>query len=471
MEQLTTIEASFLEAEDADRHVSLTIGTLAIIDGPVPGRAELVAALSERMQRVPRFTQMVHEHPLEIAAPEWVEDANFDITHHVHWAALPQSGDDAELFQTIADLMERRLDRDHPLWECWVIEGLPDGRWAALIKIHHCMADGIAAMRMLANIADAGAGETYANDIRAAKEPPSSVAGRSGLSLNPLTWAGGVWRTSVATTSLAAHTARGATEFVTGLLTPAAGSSLRGPVANMRSYSAARVSLRDVETVCQVFGVTLDDVALAAITDSFRGVLMRRGEKPRRNSLRTLIPVSVRSPDALNGADIRVSAMLASLPVEQADAVKRLRLVHTRLERLKNSGERQAASTVVALTDYVPFAVSAWTIRLLARLPQQSVVSLATNVAGPRHRLQILGRPVEELLPTPPIGMHLRTVVSMLSYVDELVFGITADYDATPDVDELARGIELGVARLFARALTRKQTSTKHSGQPSRLAN
>ncbi|BBX74085.1 wax ester/triacylglycerol synthase family O-acyltransferase [Mycobacterium shinjukuense] len=461
MEQLTTVEASFLEAEDADRHLSLAIGALAVIDGPSPGRDELITALSERLRTVPRLTQVVHQHPFEISAPEWVDDATFDITHHVRWTALPEPGDDAALFRAIADLMERRLDRDHPLWECWVIEGLPDRRWAALIKIHHCIADGIAAMRMLANLSDAGAGATFASDIRAAKEPPLAIASPAGLSINPLTWVGGAWRASLATARLAAHTARGAAEFVTGLLTPAAESSLHGSVTKMRRYSAARVSLKDVDAVCEAFGVTLNDVALAAITDSYRAVLLHRGEKPRRNSLRTLVPVSVRSPDAMNRTDIRVSAMLPYLPVEQDDPVKRLRLVHTRLERLKGSGEQQAASTFVSLTNFVPFVVSAWTVRLLTRLPQRSVVTLATNVPGPRQRLQILGRPIEELLPIPPIAMHLRTVVGMLSYVDTLVFGITADYDATPDVDELARGIELGVARLLARALARKQKYTK----------
>ncbi len=471
MEQLTTLEASFLEAEDADRHLNMAIGTLAIIDGPMPEQQRLVATLSERIRAVPRFMQLVHKHPFEMAAPDWVDDTNFDITHHMRWAAVPQPGDDAALFRIIADLMERRLDRDHPLWECWVVEGLPDGRWAALIKIHHCLADGIAAVRMLASVADAGAGETFASDIRAARELPSSIVLSAGLSRNPLTWAGGLWRASVATTSTAAQTAMGAAEFAAGLLTPAAGSSLRGSVANMRRYSAARVSLKEVETVCQAFGVTLNDVALAAITDSFRTVMLRRGEKPRRSSLRTLIPVSVRSPDAMNRTDIRVAAMLSSLPVEQQDPVKRLKLVHARLDRLKNSGERQAANTFVRLTNYLPFVVSAWTVRLLTRLPQRSVVTLATNVPGPRQRLQVLGHPVEELLPIPPIALQLRTVISMLSYVDELVFGITADYDATPDVDELARGIELGVARLVTRALSRKPTSTKQSRRPSRLAN
>ncbi|MFZ1175504.1 MAG: wax ester/triacylglycerol synthase family O-acyltransferase [Mycobacterium sp.] len=471
MEQLTTLEASFLEAEDADRHLSLAIGTLAIIDGPMPEQQRLIVTLSDRIRDVPRLTQLVHKHAFDLTAPEWVDDANFDITHHVRWAALPQPGDDAALFRLIADLMERRLDRDHPLWECWVVEGLPDGRWAALIKIHHCLADGIAAVRMLASFADAGAGATFASDIRAAKELPSSIVLQAGLSRNPLTWAGGLWRASIATTATAAHTAWGAAEFVTGLMTPAAGTSLRGPVTNMRRYSAARVSLKEVETVCQAFGVTLNDVALAAITDSFRTMLLHRGEKPRRNSLRTMIPVSVRSPTAMERTDIRVSAMLSSLPVEEHDPVKRLQSVHARLERLKNSGERQAANTFVTLTNQLPFALSAWTLRLLTRLPQRSVVTLATNVPGPRQRLQVLGRPVEELLPIPPIAIQLRTVISMLSYVDELVFGITADYDATPDVDELTRGIELGMARLVSRALARKPPSTRQSRRPFRVAN
>ena len=471
MEQLTTLEASFLEAEDADRHLSLAIGTLAIIDGPIPEQQELTATLSERARAVPRFRQLVHKHPLELAAPEWVDDDNFDITRHVRWTALPHPGDEAALYRMIADLMERRLDRDRPLWECWVIEGLPDGRWATLIRIHHCLADGIAAVRMLASFADAGAGATtFAGDARAARELPPSIVLSAGLSRNPLTWAGGLWRASVATTSTAARTAVGAAEFVTGLLTPTP-SPPSGPVTNMRRYSAARVSMKDVETVCQNFGVTLNDVALAAITDSFRTMLLRRGEKPRRNSLRTMIPVSVHSPDALDFTDIRVPAMLSSLPVEEHDPVKRLKSVHARLDRLKQSGERQAGNSFVALTDYLPFALSAWTIRLLTRLPQRGVVTLAANVPGPRHRLQVLGHPVEQLLPIPPIGQQLRTVISMLSYVDELAFGITADYDATPDVDELASGIELGVARLVTRALSRKPTSTKRSGRPFRLAN
>jgi diacylglycerol O-acyltransferase / wax synthase len=218
----------------------------------------------------------------------------------------------------------------------------------------------------------------------------------------------------------------------------------------MRRYSAARVSLADVSTVCRGEGVTLNDVALAAITDSFRSALVRRGEQPRRNSLRTLVPVSVRSSDAFDATDNRVSVMLPFLPVEKEDPAEQLRAVHRRLNRAKGNGQRQAGGIFIAAANVLPFPLTAWAVRALTRLPQRGVVTLATNVPGPRQRLRVMGREVLRVLPIPPIALQLRTGIAIVSYADELVFGIIADFDATPDVDELARGIERGVARLVA---------------------
>ncbi|HZE17858.1 MAG TPA: WS/DGAT domain-containing protein, partial [Mycobacterium sp.] len=247
-----------------------------------------------------------------------------------------------------------------------------------------------------------------------------------------------------------ARTVRGAAEIAAGLVRPAAVSSLVGPVTAMRHYRAVRVSLADVERVCRRFNVTINDVALAAITEGFRSVLLHRGEQPRPDSLRTLVPVSVRSPDAVDKPGNRISVMLPYLPVEQDDPIEQLRTVHGRLTRTKQGGQRQAGNMVVFAANYIPFMLSSWVIRLLTRLPQRGIVTLATNVPGPRRPLQIMGRKVERLLPIPPIALRLRTGVAVLSYADDLVFGITAEYDAAPDVDKLADGIETAVARLEA---------------------
>jgi WS/DGAT/MGAT family acyltransferase len=216
----------------------------------------------------------------------------------------------------------------------------------------------------------------------------------------------------------------------------------------MRCYRAVRVPLAEVEQVCRKFDVTINDVALSAITEGFRSVLLHRGEEPRADSLRTLVPVSLRSSDAVDKPGNRLSVMLPYLPVEQDDPIQQLRIVHSRLNRAKQGGQRQAGNMAVSMSNYVPFMFSSWAIRLLTRLPQRGIVTLATNVPGPHRRLEMMGRKVARLLPIPPIALRLRTGVAVLSYADDLVFGITADYDAGADVDELANGIKIAVARL-----------------------
>lgn len=154
----------------------------------------------------------------------------------------------------------------------------------------------------------------------------------------------------------------------------------------------------------------------------------------------------------MNVTDNRVSVMLPYLPVEKSGPVEQLRTVHQRLTTAKHSGQREASSIFVSAMNVVPFPLTAWAVRALTRLPQRGVVTLATNVPGPRRRMRINGREVLCVYPIPPIGVQLRTVIAILSYADDLVFGITADYDAAPDVDELARGIEHAVTHLAATA-------------------
>ncbi len=460
MEHLSALDATFLEVEDSDPHVSLAIGSVSIMEGPAPSYDEFVSTFAERVTTIPRCRQILRTHPLDLGSPEWADDPHFDISRHLHRLALPHPGDDAALFEMVATVMERRLDRERPLWDCWIIEGLSDNRWAVLTKVHHCIADGIATTQILAKFSDNGGGDSFAADIRAAKEPV-----RHGLlpkvSLNPLRWVSGIGRSAFATVAAAEHMAVGAAELTASLLSAAPESSLNGPVTTMRRYSAARVRLADLQEVSRAFDVTLNDVALAAITDSYRRILLERGEQPGRNSLRTLVPVSVRATNHFNMADNRVSAMLPLLPVDEADPVQQLQLVHDRLARAKSSGQREGGSAVVSAAKNVPFAFSAWAIRLLTRLPQRAVVAVATNVPGPRDGQKLMGRQVLEVLPIAPIALHLRTAIAMLSYADNFVFGITADYDTAPDIEALAAGIQHGVAQLVtaSRAHRRKRGS------------
>jgi len=463
MEHLTALDASFLEVEDSDPHANLAIASLSIVAGPVPPFDELRAVLAERVHAMPRCTQVLHTHPLDLGPPEWLDDTDFDIAHHVHRAALPEPGGDAELFEVIATVMQHRLDRERPLWECWIIEGLSDNRWAVLMKLHHCIADGIATTQMLAKFSDSAGGDTFAKNIRAAQESEAPGLRLPSIGLNPIAWLGEIVRTAVTAANAAEHAAMGAAELAAGLLSPPHESSLTGPVTTMRRYAAARVKLADMTKVREAFDVTLNDVALAAITDSYRHLLLSRGEQPHHNSLRTLVPVSVRSMKDLHRTGNQVSAMLPLLPIDEADPVKQLELVHSRLTTAKGSGQREGGTAFLRAVDTVPFTVSAWTMRMLSRLPQHSITALATNVPGPSTRQLLMGRDVLEILPVPPIALQLRTGIAMVSYADSFVFGITGDHDTAPDLGQLAAGIESAVARLanISRTRRRKGRRTK----------
>ena len=156
MDNLTTLDAGFIHAEDSDERVSLAIGGLAILEGPMPDHDSLMTTLARRIGVCPRFAQRLRRRPLDLGAPEWVDDDEFDLANHLRHLAVPRPGRDRELHTLVAEVMSWRLDRSRPLWEIWVIEGLSDNRWAILMKVHHCIADGIATAHILSGLSDQG---------------------------------------------------------------------------------------------------------------------------------------------------------------------------------------------------------------------------------------------------------------------------------------------------------------------------
>jgi diacylglycerol O-acyltransferase len=461
-DRLSALDAGFLEAEDADPHASLAIGAVAVLEGPAPDTESFLSVMAERVQRLPRFTQVLRCHTLDLSAPEWVQDPDFDLHRHIRRTAVAGPADTAALFRVVADVMERRLDRGRPLWECWVVDGLPGGRWAMVMKVHHSVADGVAAGAMLAALCD----DSDVDDVESEPRTPASPHRGSGSvlpSLNPVTWVSGAMNVTRGTARMAWRVATGAAELAAGILSPAP-QMMTGPLTDLRSYSAVRVSLDDVRSICHRFDVTINDVALAAITDSFRAAMVRRDQSVRPNSLRTLVPVSLRKADELHEPDNRVSLMLPLLPVEQDDPLQRLRVINSRMARSKTGGQSQAGGIAVAASNLVPFALTAWTVRLLARLPQRSVVTVATNVPGPTRKIAVMGRTALSLMPIPPIAAHLRLGIAILSYADELAFGVIGDFDAAVDADEIASGIEVGMHRLVS--ITRACKRSGRLGDP-----
>src|SRR3954452_10561746 len=153
METMSALDASFLHIEDAVSHMH--IGSVAIFEGPAPAQADVLAAIAGKLPLVPRYRQRVRSLPLTLGRPGWVDDPHFRLDYHVRRTALPAPGGDQELRNLVGRVMAQKLDRAKPLWEMWIAEGLGEGRWALVNKIHHCMVDGVSATDLMTVLLDA----------------------------------------------------------------------------------------------------------------------------------------------------------------------------------------------------------------------------------------------------------------------------------------------------------------------------
>ncbi len=458
MERLKSLDAAFIDAEDQDRNASFAIASIAVFEGPAPSYEEFVAAIARRLPLVPLYRRKLRKVPFGLGPPVWVDDPNFDVHYHVRQTALPAPGGDQELRRLMAHVMTQRLDRDYPLWEYWLVEGLKQGRWALISKVHHAVVDGVSGTDLYRVIFDAAPDPPSLHVVPDRPAPPEpsglklAVSAALSGALLPLRESGAIQRVLVnpeLAVRRAASTARGLARYATAL-PPAAGSSLTGPIGRQRRHTWARASLRDVKAIKNELGGTVNDVFLAVITSGFRALLLARGEEPAPDMVRSLIPVSVRAAGEESIYENRVSALVANLPVEVVDPVERLAAMTAQMATLKSSSESEAGEAFVSLRRYTPFVLASLFVRLVFSVPQREIVTVTTNVPGPQEPLYALGRRLVEIIPYVPIATTLRTGVAIFTYCGQVTFGVTGDYASTPDLDVLARGIEQGVAELHA---------------------
>ncbi len=143
MERLNPLDAQFVDAEDEDGHASFAIASIAVFEGPAPSYDEFLDSIAARLPEVPLYRRKLRTVPFRLGPPVWVDDPNFDLRYHVRQTALPAPGGDEQLAKLMARVMGQRLDRDYPLWEYWLVEGVSEGRWALISKVHHSMVDGV----------------------------------------------------------------------------------------------------------------------------------------------------------------------------------------------------------------------------------------------------------------------------------------------------------------------------------------
>ncbi|WP_155763478.1 wax ester/triacylglycerol synthase domain-containing protein [Mycobacterium asiaticum] len=378
-------DTGFFGCSAPGQHSSMAVAAVAIVEGRAPDRESVEDLLAERIAP-----------GLRVAA---------DLSRHVQRMALPQPGDDRELFHAITHALEHPLEFDGPRWECWIIEGLRHDRWAILIRVHHSLTSltALSPAHLLIRLCADAPNDAFREDVAPQHISPPQTVSQG--------WTDALLQVPA---TLGKAVARVATLPISWLL-PTDAATTR------RHYRTVWIPRATVESVSRKFGVQPDDVALAAVTEGFRTVLKRRGEKPRADMLRT------------------VGSALSGLPVQHNDPVQQLRAVH-----LMSDHTGQGPNPIS------PFALCAKAMQAVTRPLGQTRVTVAGTATGPRRQLHLLGRRVERLLPIPPTAPGLSTGVAVFGYGDELVFGITAGYDDAAEMQHLAGGIELGMARLAA---------------------
>ena len=452
MQRLSALDAAFLEVEDAVSHMH--IGSIALFAGPLPPQERLRAMVLAKLPLVPRYRQVVRSVPFGVGRPVWVDDPHFNIDYHLRRSGLPAPGDEQRLHALVGRVMSQQLDRSKPLWEMWAVEGLElagmDAGWALVSKTHHCMVDGVSATDLLTVMLERDpSAETPVID---AWQPPS---GCSDVELLARALWEGALSPAQALRGLSAprQLAVRGKDAALGLMRlrevarPTPPSSLNGAVGANRRWCWARAQLSDVKRVKTTLGGTVNDVVLACIAGGFRELLISRGESVER-TVRTLVPVSVRTPEEHGTYNNKVSAIFAELPVAIADPVARLESIQAQMEDLKRSKEAVAGEVLTALGGFAPPMLLALGERLATRLPQHNINTVTTNVPGPQQPLYAAGARMLEAFGYVPLGGHMRVGVAIFSYDGHLSFGVTGDYDTASDIPVLCAGIEAAMGEL-----------------------
>ena len=462
MQRLSSLDAGFLQLEN-DRQ-QMHVGSLLLFEGPAPTYDELSAYIQSCLDRLPRHRQRVQRMPLDLARPVWVDDPHFLLDYHLRHTAIPAPGGDTQLRNLFGRVLSNRLDVDRPLWELWLVEGLTDDRWALITKTHHAMIDGLAGNELMEVLLD--------NTPDAARPAPrawqptgppsrlgitaSGVAGIARLPVDAARAVGGAaWHGLTSPSDLAKAAAVRAYGLASvGRRAVAPTSVLNGPLGPHRRWGWARAELADVKHVKKAAGCTVNDVVLAAVAGGFREYLLARGEDVDTTTIRSLVPVSVRTELHRGQLGNHVTAMFAELPVGVADPLERLEVLAHQMIGLKGSGQSVGIESMLAAADFVPATLMTLGAKVSVFAGQRVVNTVTTNIPGPQHPLYLLGHRMLELFPYIPLAQTVRISIGILSYDGHLTIGVTGDYDAVPDIDVLCAAIESSLAELVGTATT-----------------
>ena len=457
MDRMSALDSGFYFAES--ENTPMHVGSVAVFEGPAPGYGDVVRLLLSKLPLVPRYRQRVREVPLQLGRPMWVDDPHFQILYHVRHTAVPSPGNDEQLRNLAGRVLGQRLDMAKPLWELWLVEGLADGRWAIISKVHHCMVDGVAGtdlMQLMFGL-DPEATHDEPRDWTPRRDPSSlalvagavaEAAGQPIRTLTSLSSVGTAVRGARSLTDGGRTLAQALPSLARQAATPTA-RSLNGPIGPHRRWAWTDGRFEEFRAVRTALGGTVNDVVMTAITQGFRDLLQGRGElSSERLVVRSMVPVSVRSEKQRGSLDNQVSCVFVDLPVGDPDPVSRLQTVRGQMDESKRALQAVDVPSIISMGDFVAPTLLSLGVRAAVKTGQMWCQAVTTNVPGPRVPLYVLGRRMCTAHAYVPIAGGIRCSIGIFSYLDRMTFGINADFHAFPDVDLLAGGIRRGIEEL-----------------------
>jgi WS/DGAT/MGAT family acyltransferase len=454
-DRLTGLDASFLALEEKDG-AHMHVGSVLLFDGEAPSYEEFLGHIERRLALVPRYRQKLAFPPLVQSRPVWIDDPHFNAGYHVRHTALPEPAGERELRRLAGRVFAQRLDRSKPLWEIWLVDRVGGDRFALISKTHHCLVDGISGVDISTVLFDLDANPPE----QANPEPwvPRPEPTQTALLADAL-----VERASTpldfarAAVGAVAHPqdalAAGATALggLASLTQAGLGGAPRSPlnvkIGPHRRFAWVDGELATFKAVKDALGGTVNDVVLTVVAGALRSHLLAHGYDTDVE-LKAMVPVSVRAESERGALGNRVAAMYAPLPIGLEDPIARFRAVHEAMRGLKESGQAVGAETLTALADFAPPTILSQAARIQA--VQRFFNLTVTNVPGPQFALYLLGRQLARLYPLVPIVENAALGIAIMSYNGRIDFGLVSDYDALPDLDDLAAALEGAIAELAA---------------------
>lgn len=428
------------------------IGAIAVLDGAAlldaDGRLrveELREAIGSRLGRAPRFRQLIRSPGRFLGGPVWVDAPVVDLGHHVQVRQLAPGSGEAELLDAVETLRNRRLDPSRPRWEMWFLPGLPERRVGLFVRWQHALADGRAAMSLLAAFLDPAPDAVVPPAAWTPEPPPTTaellvdnarrrarrLAGVLALLARPRT---------------TARRARDALPMARETLAekPGPETSLNRVVGPGRRFAVLRTTLHEVEQIGAAHGATVNDVLLAATAGGLRALLSARGESVPAASVPVYVPVSLRARGHGSTEGNLISQMVVPLPLGIADPSIRIR-------RIAEDTARRKAVTRPSLGTMFR---SRWISRLMLRAINRERVNVETgNVAGPTQPVYLAGARLLEVFPVLNLIGSVGLGIGALSYAGAFAVSVTADRDTYPDLDVFVDGAraELDALRTLLR--------------------